>query len=201
MSDRAGSATQLRLAELVAALSLATDLGMGQPMEFALRATILAVRLGEALGLPDADLHDTYFVALLRSSGCTAESTFEATLFGDEIAARTWQSTLDVGNPPRPGDNDLSQRRRRLAAASSDTDARTGIRDGTALAGKSNPPTVKLLSNSPPTWTSVRASWGRSARSSSGGIAGDFPITSRAKRLPSRPASSRWRFTRRFFPS
>jgi hypothetical protein len=39
----------MRLAELVAALSLATDLGMGQPMEHELRACLLAVRLGEAL--------------------------------------------------------------------------------------------------------------------------------------------------------
>ena len=31
----------LRLAELIAALSLATDLGMGQPMEHALRSSIL----------------------------------------------------------------------------------------------------------------------------------------------------------------
>ena len=30
-------------------LSLATDLGMGQPLEFALRSCVLAVRLGDAL--------------------------------------------------------------------------------------------------------------------------------------------------------
>ena len=44
----------VRLAELIAALSLATDLGTGQPMEHALRATVLAVHLGDALGLSDA---------------------------------------------------------------------------------------------------------------------------------------------------
>ncbi len=48
----------LRLAELIAALSPATDLGMGQPMEHALRACLLAVRLGEALGLTESELAD-----------------------------------------------------------------------------------------------------------------------------------------------
>src|SRR5216683_3591120 len=59
----------VRLAEVVAALSLATDLGMGQPMEFALRTCVLAVRLGELLGLDERELRDTYYVAQYR--GCT----------------------------------------------------------------------------------------------------------------------------------
>ena len=36
---------RLRLAEAVAALSLATDLGMGQPMGYGLRSCLLAVGL------------------------------------------------------------------------------------------------------------------------------------------------------------
>jgi hypothetical protein len=38
----------VRLAELVGAFSLATDLGMGQPMEHVLRSWLIAVRLGGA---------------------------------------------------------------------------------------------------------------------------------------------------------
>jgi hypothetical protein len=41
----------LRLAELVAAFSLAMDLGMGQPMQHVLRSWLIAVRLGERLHL------------------------------------------------------------------------------------------------------------------------------------------------------
>ena len=37
----------IRTAEVVGALSLATDLGTGQPLEHALRTAVLAVRLGE----------------------------------------------------------------------------------------------------------------------------------------------------------
>jgi hypothetical protein len=36
----------IRAAEVVGALSLATDLGTGQPLEHALRSAVLAVRLG-----------------------------------------------------------------------------------------------------------------------------------------------------------
>src|SRR4051812_27418231 len=41
------------LAELLAAFSLATDLGLGQPMEHLLRSWQIASRLGRHVGLPD----------------------------------------------------------------------------------------------------------------------------------------------------
>jgi hypothetical protein len=43
----------VRLAELVAALSLATDLGLGLPQEHVLRQTVIARRLAAAARLPD----------------------------------------------------------------------------------------------------------------------------------------------------
>lgn len=43
----------LRLAEAVGALSLATDLAMGQPLEHGLRTAVLAVRMAQAMGLPE----------------------------------------------------------------------------------------------------------------------------------------------------
>ena len=46
---------QVRLAELVAALSLGIDLGFGQPMEHVLRQCLIALRLGELLGLDEED--------------------------------------------------------------------------------------------------------------------------------------------------
>ena len=56
---------RLRLAELMAALSLATDLGMGQPMEQALRTCLIAISLGDRLGLSGEELSEVYYVALL----------------------------------------------------------------------------------------------------------------------------------------
>jgi hypothetical protein len=42
----------MRLAELVAAMSLGIDLGFGQPMEHVLRQCMIALRLGECVGPP-----------------------------------------------------------------------------------------------------------------------------------------------------
>jgi hypothetical protein len=64
----------LLLAELIAALSLGTDLGLGQPMAHALRTCLIAVSLGRALGLPEGQLADTYYTTLLRFVGCTSDS-------------------------------------------------------------------------------------------------------------------------------
>jgi HD-GYP domain-containing protein (c-di-GMP phosphodiesterase class II) len=74
-----------RLAEVVASLSLATDLGTGQATEHALRACLLAVRLAERVRLSEKDLADLYYVALLRSTGCTATAHQLAAAVGDEI--------------------------------------------------------------------------------------------------------------------
>ena len=53
VASQANRTSSLRLAELIAAISLATDLGMGQPMEQALRTCLLAIGLGRRLGLSD----------------------------------------------------------------------------------------------------------------------------------------------------
>jgi HD-GYP domain-containing protein (c-di-GMP phosphodiesterase class II) len=90
LRDRGAAAPALRLrtAELVAALSLATDLGIGEPLEHGLRTTVVAVRLADRLGLEERVRRAVYYVAQLRYAGCTAESHLDAALFGDEIAVR-----------------------------------------------------------------------------------------------------------------
>ena len=87
----------VRLAEVVAALSLATDLGMGQPLEHALCSCVLAVRLGEALGFDDAGLRAVYYQALLRYIGCNAEVHVFAAFIGDELALRRDFAAVDAG--------------------------------------------------------------------------------------------------------
>jgi hypothetical protein len=55
----------VRLAELVAALSLGIDLGFGQPMEHVLRQCLIALRLAEAMGLREEQRAAVYYTALL----------------------------------------------------------------------------------------------------------------------------------------
>ncbi len=80
---------QVRLAELVAALSLGVDLGFGQPMEHVLRQCLIAVRMAERLGLDDAERAAVYYTALLVNVGCHSDAHEQAKWFGDDIAARS----------------------------------------------------------------------------------------------------------------
>jgi hypothetical protein len=81
-------AARVRAAELVGAISLATDLGTGQPLEHALRTAVLAVRLAELAGASPEDLRDTYYVALLHASGCTSNGHEATQFFGEDIEHR-----------------------------------------------------------------------------------------------------------------
>ncbi len=89
----------IRAAEVIGALSLATDLGTGQPLEHALRTAVLAVRLGELAGASTHELVDTYYVALLHASGCTSNGHEATQLFGDDIAHRAAFFLIDTTNP------------------------------------------------------------------------------------------------------
>lgn len=84
-----------RLAEVICALSLATDIGSGQPFGTGLRAAVLATRLADAAGLTPDEASDAYYLALLRYIGCTADSHISARVFGDELATGAWFPELD----------------------------------------------------------------------------------------------------------
>jgi HD-GYP domain-containing protein (c-di-GMP phosphodiesterase class II) len=81
-------ASRVRAAELVGALSLATDLGTGQPLEHALRTAVLAERLADRAGASPDEVRDTYYVALLHASGCTSNGHEATQFFGEDIEHR-----------------------------------------------------------------------------------------------------------------
>ena len=83
-TDRA----HVRLAELVAALSLGVDLGFGQPMEHVLRQCLIALRLAEAAGLDEPERAVVYYTALLVNVGCHTDAHEQAKWFGDDIALK-----------------------------------------------------------------------------------------------------------------
>ena len=80
---------QMRLAELVAALSLGIDLGFGQPMEHVLRQCMIALRLAELLGLDDDERSVVYYTALLVNVGCHSDAHEQAKWFGDDIELKS----------------------------------------------------------------------------------------------------------------
>lgn len=89
---------RLRLAEVVAIVGMATDLGLGLPMEHAVRACLLSTEVGRRAGLSRDDLGDLYYLTLLRMLGCTADSGYYAELFGDEVAFSRDTQHLDYGD-------------------------------------------------------------------------------------------------------
>jgi HD-GYP domain-containing protein (c-di-GMP phosphodiesterase class II) len=86
----------VRVNELLMALSLATDLGFGQPAEHMVRSARLGMRLGERLGLDDADLAVLYDVSILTYVGCPVYGDESAALFGDDIDFRSRAVQVDL---------------------------------------------------------------------------------------------------------
>jgi HD-GYP domain-containing protein (c-di-GMP phosphodiesterase class II) len=98
-----GQGPGLRLAEVVAAFSRATDLGMGQPMEHVLRSWLIAVRVGERLGLDAGARVALYYVMVLAWAGCVADTAEVAAWFGDDIAYRGDSYRVDLAGLPLMG--------------------------------------------------------------------------------------------------
>ncbi|HTJ77211.1 MAG TPA: HD domain-containing phosphohydrolase [Acidimicrobiales bacterium] len=90
----------VRLSELLVALSLATDLGLGQPAEHMLRAARISMRLGERLGLDPDQLATLYDVSILTYVGCPVFGNEAATVFGDDIAFRAHAAEVDLAGFP-----------------------------------------------------------------------------------------------------
>jgi HD-GYP domain-containing protein (c-di-GMP phosphodiesterase class II) len=95
-----GHAEPLRLVEILAPLSLVTDLGMGEASEEAMRACLLATALARRVNLPEEKVADVYYTTLLRHIGCTATSHDEAARFlPDETALRPLVARTDFTRP------------------------------------------------------------------------------------------------------
>lgn len=78
---------QVRAAEVIGALCLATDLGMGFPFEHGLRSTVVAARLAERLGIDPTVASEAYYACLLSHSGCTTDAHVTAEIFGGSLTA------------------------------------------------------------------------------------------------------------------
>jgi len=98
---RDASPPRLRLAELVAALSLGVDLGFAQPMEHVLRQCLIALRTAELLDLTDEQRATTYYTALLVGVGCHTDAHEQAKWFGDDIAMKS--TKFDIKMPSLSG--------------------------------------------------------------------------------------------------
>ena len=94
-----GMAVDVRLNEILAALSLACDVGNDFPMEKGLRNTLLAVRLASELGVRGEALSAIYYIGLLRFIGCSGYADETSKIFPDDNAMRGAMAPVDFGYP------------------------------------------------------------------------------------------------------
>ncbi|MEI6374460.1 MAG: HD domain-containing phosphohydrolase [Actinomycetes bacterium] len=89
----------VRLNEVLVAISMATDLGLGQPSEHMVRSARLSMRLGHRLGLDSSQLAVLYDVSLLTYVGCPVYGNEAALVFGDDIDFRSGTYDVDLRSP------------------------------------------------------------------------------------------------------
>lgn len=84
-----------RLADLLGALSLTTDLAAGVPLETSLRTAVLASLVAEEARMPAADRRAAYYGTLLRHVGCTSWAHEAAAIAAgdDHDLLRTFEGT------------------------------------------------------------------------------------------------------------
>jgi DNA-binding CsgD family transcriptional regulator len=91
----------LRLAELLATVSLASDLAHDVPAESALRDAILSTRLARLAGWDQADVSDAFYLALLYHVGCTGAVSIQSPMGGgDDVSVRRTLTEADFANRP-----------------------------------------------------------------------------------------------------
>jgi HD-GYP domain-containing protein (c-di-GMP phosphodiesterase class II)/DNA-binding CsgD family transcriptional regulator len=89
----------IRVTEVLAALSLTTDLASGVPFEKGLATCAVSTAFAQVLGLDTADQHAVFHTALLRAVGCTSSASENAALFVDDTAFQAALKAIDPGDP------------------------------------------------------------------------------------------------------
>ena len=99
MVAKVSPGSQGRRAEVLAALSIAIDLGLGLPMEHVLRSSLLASMLADELELSEEQRATVYYTNLVLWIGCHADSHEFSRWFGDDLAMRRDSYQLDWSGP------------------------------------------------------------------------------------------------------
>lgn len=90
---------KLPVTQLLGSLSLATDLGTGQPLGHGLSTSLLAVQVAQELGCDDAQIRRVQQVSLIRFLGCTSDSNDTARMSGgDDLSFMKQFAPAHMGN-------------------------------------------------------------------------------------------------------
>jgi HD-GYP domain-containing protein (c-di-GMP phosphodiesterase class II) len=77
--------SDVRVADVLASLSVVADLGFGLPPGEALQSCLIATELAHRMGLAATDVSDVYYTTLLEHVGCVGFAHEAAALLGDEL--------------------------------------------------------------------------------------------------------------------
>jgi hypothetical protein len=135
----------VRLAELLGVLSLAADLGMGQPMEHVLRQCLISLRLAQRLGLDEADREVVYYASLLAWVGCHVDAYEQAKWFGDDTALKADVRRVDFATAA----SRTASLVRNIRVCRCCSAAATATRNATVTFSGSSRPVVKLMTALP----------------------------------------------------
>ncbi len=92
-------APQLRLADLLAGLSMVADMGYGLPSGEAMRSCLVGMALARRLGLSEQQVADTLYTSLLAHVGCVGYAHEMSAAFGDDLAANRAGSRTNFADP------------------------------------------------------------------------------------------------------
>lgn len=82
-------AADIRISEVIGALSYALDLTEGQPTGHAARACLIGMRLADAIELPQEECSSLFYALLMKDVGCSSNAGRVAELFaGDDHAIK-----------------------------------------------------------------------------------------------------------------
>jgi HD-GYP domain-containing protein (c-di-GMP phosphodiesterase class II) len=96
------SSHQIKMSEVISALSYALDITEGQPQGHAARSCMLGMRLARQLRLPTQTSSALFYALLLKDLGCSSNASKMCYLFGsDERAAKRDIKTVDWSNMSR----------------------------------------------------------------------------------------------------
>ena len=90
----------VRLSEVIGALSHALDITEGQPRGHAERSCLIGMRLAEMLGLPAGERSSLFYALLLKDAGCSSNAAKVAELYGaDDAEVKRDRKTTDHLQP------------------------------------------------------------------------------------------------------
>jgi len=92
--------SDVRLSDILAALSHALDLTEGQPAGHCVRATFIGMHVGRAMGLPTRELWELYYTIMLKDLGCSSNAARICALYlSDDIGFKRDFKTVSDSLP------------------------------------------------------------------------------------------------------